>query len=120
MSSTLKLKHMFSAAASDLGVEVVEDYKVGPVGADQVVEVPVHLPRFGGRIGMLVVTDLSQLGESPDALVRRGYGCSVLSATSSKRTPYDRESFIAMLADWGWNGEDSARPPWLPASEPGA
>ena len=75
--------------------------------ADAVITVPVLLRDFGGRCGMLLVTDFSVIKLHTDVLVDLGYGYSRLFEDQ----PGDDESLMDMLADWGWSGE-GAPPEW--------
>jgi len=45
--------------------------------------------------------------EKADAAAAQGYGYSSMSAG-----PYDRDSTVGALRDWGWRGESDA-PSWL-------
>ena len=35
----------------------------------------------------------------------------------SETEGYDRATFIEMLDDWGWSGDPSAAPKWLPSTQ---
>lgn len=46
--------------------------------------------------------------EKADAAEAEGYGYSSMSAG-----PYDRDSTLNALRDWGWCGKSDAAPAWL-------
>jgi len=74
--------------------------------------VPVLLRQFGGRNGMLLVTDYEPIRPHADRVVELGYGYSCLSEPSSPTEADDEAALLHMLRDWGWSGEGT-QPTWL-------
>jgi hypothetical protein len=85
-------------AAHDLGFKVTAPFTpISDSGVSFFYDALVH--DFGSPKG--------RRGESRGRC-RHGYGYSCMSGGG----PYDRESTIEVLQDWGWEGEGSA-PEWL-------
>lgn len=57
---------------------------------------------------MLIYSSESEPMQNHQAITSAGYGFSVLSSEGD----YDEESFIEMLADWGWAGPKQSCPHW--------
>ena len=116
MNTGESLHSRWQAAALDLGLQIVAPYELAlPSGVR--IRVPLLVKHFGGREGMLVVTDYSRIADWVDEIGLAGYGFS----TSSEPRPdevYDRDDCIAVLADWGWTGTDSERPRWIDLVDP--
>lgn len=102
-------------AATDLGLEIVAPFTVNL--ADGILDVPVLLRNFGGRLGLLLTTDYQQLEPFESEVVDAGYGFAVLSEPMAGET-YSRKDILEVLSDWGWAGSDHERPARLPAAPP--
>jgi hypothetical protein len=96
-------------AADDFGFEFVTPF-IAHVAGDRVESFGL-LPEFGAEQGMVVLLECDQA--KCDALVESGYGYSCPSLSDE---PYDRESFIELLSDWGWSLRTRPAPAWLQAS----
>ena len=100
-------------ACEDLGFEMTAPYEVD-VGDAKKLNIPIFLKDFGGKSGMLIVTQFDEIEPHRAQLFKLGYGYSTVS--QSKRPAaesYDRETFIEMLSDWGWSGDPSKKPGWI-------
>lgn len=69
----------------------------------------VLVRNFGARLGMLVVSDDSEIWSARDEIVAQGYGFSVMS-DSEPNDEYDRDGYIELRADWTWTGFAAERP----------
>ena len=108
-----KLLLEWEAARDDLGLDIVAPYVVS-IGSNVRVCVELLLKHFGGRNGMLVLTDYGLLKPYEEQIVSLGYGYSVLSEPRGEAgKTYCREVFIDMLSDWSWTGAKNNRPEWL-------
>jgi hypothetical protein len=106
-----KLLLRWRRAAQDLGFEVSGPVYVSlPSGV--CIQAPLLVHRFGGKSGMLVLSDFSVVRDLTEELVRFGYGYSIMSEPMPEEG-YSPEEFIDILADWGWSGSDQERPSWL-------
>ena len=95
-------------AADDLGLDIQAPYEVDLSNGEKITA-PVLISNFGGEKGMLILTDDDVFWKHHETLTDRGFGVSV----SEETTPYDRDEFIDMLSDWGWEGGPDNRPVWL-------
>lgn len=66
--------------------------------------------KFGAKNGMLVFTSYSSLAPYVQQIIDIGYGFSVLSESSDKNIKI--ESYMEVLNDWGWSGDESETPSW--------
>src|SRR5678815_5778378 len=93
-------------AASDLCVEFISPFGVD-TGVGRI-EYFGYLPKFGSPRGMVVVVG-PYTPAHLEAAKDRGFGYACLSEDAA---PYDRDSFIEMLSDWGWTGRKEESPSW--------
>ena len=63
---------------------------------------------FGSSRGMLVITE-QDYDPHVRAAEKQGYGYSCMSEHTE---PYDRQTFVEVLNDWGWTGSQEHQPPW--------
>ena len=66
-----------------------------------------HLPQFGAKAGMLVLTEYDSAQCEVASTCGFGYSC-----ISESDEPYERQDFIDLLNDWGWSVSDQAAPVW--------
>lgn len=113
MQAESNVVRCWEEASRDLGIRVQTHCSVS-LSNGRTFVAPVLVLDFGAPKGMLVTFDLAFVKENEGALERDGYGC--LIERGRARGPfYNREGWIAMLADWGWSGPASERPDWLPS-----
>ncbi|MCB2100092.1 MAG: hypothetical protein KDE22_04435 [Rhodobacterales bacterium] len=98
----------WNAAAADLGLQITFGFEI-KVGTKVVLRPDVFLKDFGHTLGMLVFRRPAGLAGQGEALVQLGYGYSVVDFGGT----YRRDSFINMLSDWGWTGNEAERPDWI-------
>jgi hypothetical protein len=105
----------WKVAGVDLGIQVVCPFVLNNA-AGNAVEYPVLLPQFGGTRGMLIVVDWGY--DTNDDRFRtaidQGYTYCCLYPEFHGR--YQRDGFIEMLTDWGWNASSGAAPAWYSAN----
>jgi hypothetical protein len=89
-------QQIWADRSSRLGLSVEIPFTLSLDGAT--VTAPVLLRKFGGRNGMLLVTDYSPIKPHVNRLVELGYGYSCLSEPKSP-CEEDDESFVDMLRD---------------------
>lgn len=106
-----KLAQMWRQAAKDLEFDIIAPFLLTLPSGSQI-KAKVLVREFGASKGMLVITDYKEISPFLSELDREGYGFSTMSEPKEDEQ-YSRESFIEMLEDWGWAGEDSAKPSWL-------
>lgn len=97
-------------AAEALTFEIVVPYSVELSPGVQI-DATALVKGFGARMGMLIVTDFSQVRSQLAALDAAGFGFSVLDAPAST-DPFNIEEYAEMLRDWGWAGDEEDRPSW--------
>jgi hypothetical protein len=102
---------LWKCAAADLGFRLLLDYDAHLLRAASV-RVAACVPEFGAPKGMLIVHDFDTIVNLADEIVAAGYGYSTIRAPKVG-AEYDRESFVEMLADWGWSGPANTTPAWL-------
>ncbi len=105
------LLQMWNEAAADLGLEIQAPFELALQTGIRI-EGRLLLKDYGAENGMIVVTDYSRVAESVDEIIAAGYGFSALSEPD-RSDSYNRAGFIEMLQDWGWSGQEAARPAWL-------
>lgn len=66
-----------------------------------------HVPQFGAKNGMLVLTEYDAAACEAAAMCGFGYSC-----ISESADPYDRQDFIELLQDWGWSASEDEAPAW--------
>lgn len=109
-ASARALQRHWRHLASQYGLRVDTPFTLHVGGRE--VTVPVRLRDFGGRHGMLLVTQSALVLPLSEDLVALGFGYSCLDAPEDPETVH-HESLVDMLADWGWSGEGTP-PAWLP------
>lgn len=70
------------------------------------------LPQFGAAKGMIIAHNLDDTGATGKELVEEGYGYCIFREPKHLEE-YNRRITIEVLQDWGWSGEESAKPSWL-------
>ena len=97
-------------AADDLGIRVVHPFMFTDRAGRTATTVGVFLPDFGSPDGALLTCrfDDESLGAIADGT---DYFQSGLSPYHYE--PYDRETFIEALNDWGWFGDKASAPDWF-------
>jgi hypothetical protein len=98
-------------AAKDLGVEISAPAKIKlNNGSFFIAEVLVK--NFGAPNGTLVSTDYKIFEPLKEELFALGYTHSSYGDADMKE-PYERESYIEMLSEWGWTGDSKLKPAWI-------
>ena len=93
-------------AANDLGFKFIPDFTLQD-GADNLTYLGL-VPEFGGDRGMLIITE-RESSRHIRAAEQHGYGYSCMSEHFE---PYDRDTYVELLNDWGWSGPPDCRPAW--------
>jgi len=94
-------------AAELLGVECIAPYSIeGPNGERY--EFACLLPDFGAPSGMLIAVNYDR--EAVEEAGKLGYTHSSMSADN--RLPFEIDSFMECLRDWGWVNSDKQSPSW--------
>lgn len=101
-----KVVAAWQEAAADLGFRFTSPYVATSTGGLQF-EALGLVHEFGGHIGTLISAEPEADLYPP---VGDGYGVSYLAWDGYSR--HDRDSWIEMLADWGFWGEPSRTPSW--------
>jgi hypothetical protein len=99
-------------AAQDLGIRVQHPFTFHTRRGSATTQ-GVYLPDFGSEFGTLLTCRFDS-DSIYDAAEESAYFRSSLSPHSYE--PYNRETFIQALNDWGWFGEESRVPPWFGGS----
>lgn len=92
--------------ASQLGFKIVAPATV--VVGDERVTFTALLPQFGGEQGMIADPDWEKISPHADALLRLGFGYSVVEVGCHTA---EADSAREMLRDWGWSAADP-KPSW--------
>jgi hypothetical protein len=99
------MRSVWLQAAEDLEFEFTTPFRVNLLRRQ--VSAFGLLPEFGAERGMVVLLEYEKA--ECDALLESGYGFSCFSLTNE---PYDRDSFVEILRDWGWSSSASLPPAW--------
>jgi hypothetical protein len=92
--------------AEKLGIDVISPFEFA--GDNGVTLSALAVVRsFGAEDGMVVDPDWSVIEPHAKA---EGYGYSAIELG-----PYNEESIIHVLRDWGWSGSSRTKPQWLKA-----
>jgi hypothetical protein len=73
---------------------------IGIAHDGRIVRPVVHIPGLGGPKGMLIFQDYDEVRPCADAIVRVGYGYSVLDQPRPDEK-FDLATFREMFTDWG-------------------
>ena len=95
----------WKVASADLGFNFVNPFTLVHDGRDFLFF--CHLPQFGSKAGMLVLTEYD--AAQCHAASSRGFGYACISEANE---PYNRQDFIELLNDWSWSS-DEPPPPWM-------
>ena len=110
-----RLQEFLLQAGRDLGVQVVAPYAVTLLSGEQIVA-DAWLPQLGSPNGMLVLSASDVAWRLQSVAAEQGYG-----VTSYLEPPdtevYDVAAYAEMFADWGWNAQNSTRPPFTVPSD---
>ena len=106
MSAHDHMTAVWRQAALDLGFEFIAPFTL-PDG-ERTLSYLGLVPQFGSPKGMLVIVGLDY-DDHVRVAQQHGYGYSCFSEHSE---PYDRESVIDVLNDWGWSGLPEKAPSW--------
>jgi hypothetical protein len=93
----------------DLGLLIETPFSLSLHNGYQV-KVPLLIRQFGGENGTLVTDNYDQLAPHVHELSLRKFGTATWDFNG---THYDRQSFIEMLSEWGWEDEQNHPPQWL-------
>jgi len=108
--SDKRLVNQWLSAAADLNLSIVSPLTIYlPSGRG--LNAPLLLKNFGGSLGTVIFSSQSDLAGAGEELVGMGYGYSVL--IPPRAPEYNRDNFIEMLNEWGWNEEAGPRPSWI-------
>ncbi|MFZ5571546.1 MAG: hypothetical protein ACOZF0_14185 [Thermodesulfobacteriota bacterium] len=95
-------------AAEDIGFIIVTPYRLKLPSGDQIFA-ELLVKDFGPPNGMLIVNKFDSVKLFTNEIINMGYGVSIID-NSYGQEPYDRQSFIEMLKDWGWNRDAEESP----------
>jgi len=101
----------FAAMRADLGVDITVPFELEIDG--ERLRFDALIRNFGARNGMVIDRDSKVISEHGARLIELGYGYSCFDFESWIASPYDRQSTIETLSDWGWSGPASERPEWV-------
>lgn len=104
------LAERWSIIADALDLRIVAPFSMH-LPSGQRVDADVLLMDFGAPKGMLLVTGDDEVWNHRDAIIRAGYGFSVLNDPGL--TSLELQAVLEMLRDWGWTGSRDAQPAWL-------
>jgi hypothetical protein len=90
-------------ASNDLGLRVTIPFLLTTDSGDSL-HYDVLVNDFGSTLGMLLMETWDE--DKAKLAAENGYGYSCIDCA-----PYDRESTIEVLRDWGWSGSAMA-PAW--------
>src|SRR4051812_39718703 len=105
----MRLEEEWNAAALDLGLDITIPFLL-ELRSGKVISARVLLKRFGAIHGMLIVSDERDVIAAHDEITLEGYGFSVLDDSGDE---YSRDDIIDVLREWGWAGDENAKPAWL-------
>ncbi len=106
MNALDQMTAVWRQAAQDLGFEFIAPFTLSD--GDRTLGYLGLVPQFGSPKGMVVIVGL-HYDDHVRIAEQHGYGYSCLSESSE---PYDRESFIDVLNDWGWSDSEGTAPSW--------
>ncbi len=93
-------------ASKELGVKIKAPFML-QLERDNFIESILLVEDFGSKLGTLVFVESDWLVN--EKIKPSGYGISTLGETYQK---YNRDSFIEMLNDWGFFGDEIKKPEW--------
>lgn len=108
MSKTIK---RWQLAAEDLKFTVITPYILKLPSGEQIFA-ELLVKDFGPPNGMLIVQHYESVKLFTNEIINMGYGVSVLDKAYGQE-PYNRQSFIELLNDWGWNRDPIRKPLWI-------
>ena len=97
-------------AEADLGLEIEAPVEV-PLPDGRKFLGDFVLKNFGGRSGIIIVQNYNRLAGYWEQLEKMGYAFSTLQPLSKEK--YRRQTFIEMLSEWTWTGDQKKRPSWV-------
>lgn len=96
-----------------LGLDLVIPFDLD-IGNDVTIHAELLVKNFGGGNGTLVIKEWDAVRNYVALISEKlGYGISTLEEPLE---PYDRETIIEMLSEWGWAGPMAEAPAWIVAS----
>lgn len=110
--SKSKMQAEWEEARDDLGLDLIIPFDLD-LGNDVTIHADLLVKNFGCPNGMIVVREYAAIKKYLSQIDELNYGFSLLEGQG----PYDRESKIEMLSEWGWAGPIAEAPPWIVASE---
>jgi|ERR1035437_212558 hypothetical protein len=102
------MQAQWEEARDDLGLDLIIPFDID-LGPDVTIHAELLVKNFGCPNGMIVVREYDAIKKSLTQIDELDYGYSVLDW----QDPYDRESMVEMLSEWGWTGPTSEAPEWL-------
>jgi hypothetical protein len=101
-----QMTSVWRQASHDLGFEFVAPFAL-PDG-ERTLHYLGLVPQFGTSKGMLVIVGL-RADDHMRVAQQNGYG---FSCFHEHFEPYERDSFIDILNDWGWSRPNAETPSW--------
>ena len=94
-------------AEMDLGIKIKSPFQLS-LGSSNILSVDILVENFGSEKGTIILTtdDMDNFN-IPE---KYGYYCSALNPVVYSN--YDKEMFVDTLNDWGFYGDESAKPEW--------
>src|SRR5262249_2581534 len=105
----VSLEAYWRAAACDLSLELEAPFSLR-LASGATLNACALLRCFGAVRGMVIVSDYAVVRPHVTELIEPGSGYSTMSDPSD---PYQRESCLDVLRDWGWSGPSVESPSWL-------
>lgn len=103
-----RLIDIWRTAANDLGITIVAPFSLKTTSG-KIIEADLLVNNFGSSKGMIIVKRYESISQYTKEIAEMGYGFSVMDEPGVDEN-YDKDCFIEILTDWGWNGEQSKRP----------
>jgi hypothetical protein len=107
----MNLTESLSKACSALGLRIELGFRFSVPSGRELLAV-ARIADLGAPNGMLVFLSYDEIQEWTPALLKAGYGYSVMDEPRVDEE-FDLESYQDMFRDWGWSGELRARPNWI-------
>lgn len=110
MSASQAMLRNWRRAAEDLGFKFISPFVLRD--GEDVFECFGHVAEFGSPRGMVLMLEYDE--RLCRAAQEQGFGFSCFPEADE---PYDRDTFVDILNDWGWSGP-AGQSPWWYTGEP--
>ena len=106
-----RLSQELSYACSELALRMSLDFELTLDSGIKLAAVAL-IPSLGSSKGMLIFSTYDSVRPHVHEIAQLGYGFSVLDELPADEN-FDLESIKRMFAEWGWNGVEGEKPPWI-------